>query len=128
MSARPPLPHGAIAHVAINADDTAASRTFYNTLFGWNFTPWGPPGFSRVETPSAPALVAALQERRELVDGTRTIGFECTVAVDDVAATLRAAVELGGRVLLEPMTIPSVCELAFIADPAGNALGVARYL
>jgi predicted enzyme related to lactoylglutathione lyase len=103
-------PHGAIAHVAINADDISASRTFYERLFGWRFVPWGPPGFYQIETP-----------------GVRTVGFECTVAVADVAATLRAATELGGRVVMEPVVIPAVCELAFIEDPAGNVLGVARY-
>jgi hypothetical protein len=28
---------------------------------------------------------------------------------------------------MEPVVIPAVCELAFIEDPAGNVLGVARY-
>jgi predicted enzyme related to lactoylglutathione lyase len=120
-------PHGAIAHVAINADDLARSQTFYERLFGWRFTPWGPPGFFQIDVPNSPNLIAALQQRRELIDGHKTIGFECTVAVDDVAATLALALDLGGRVVMEPVTIPTVCELAFIEDPAGNVLGIARY-
>jgi hypothetical protein len=28
---------------------------------------------------------------------------------------------------MEPVTIPTVCELAFVEDPAGNVLGIARY-
>jgi hypothetical protein len=28
---------------------------------------------------------------------------------------------------MEPVTIPTVCELAFLEDPAGNALGIADY-
>jgi hypothetical protein len=70
---------------------------------------------------------AGLQQRRELVDGGATVGFECTIAVDDVAAALAATVRLGGRIVMEPMTIPSVCDLAFIADPSGNVLGIAHY-
>lgn len=27
---------------------------------------------------------------------------------------------------MEPVTIPTVCELAFLEDPGGNVLGVAR--
>ncbi len=126
MPQQPP-PHGAIAHVAINADDIASSRAFYERLFGWRFTPWGPPGFYQIQTPGASALLAALQQRRELVPGVRTVGFECTVAVDDVRAALKAAVDLGGRVVMAPVVIPTVCELAFIEDPAGNVLGVAHY-
>jgi len=120
-------PHGAIAHVAINADDLVRSRAFYEGLFGWTFTPWGPPGFFQIDTPGNPKVIAALQQRRELMTGTKTIGFECTVAVDDVAAAAAKAVELGGRVVMEPVTIPTVCELAFIEDPGGNVLGIARY-
>ncbi len=121
-------PHGSICHFAINADDLAHSRTFYERLFGWRFTPWGPPGFYQIDMPDASGLRAALQQRRELLDGVRTVGFECTVAVDDVRITLASAVELGGRVVMEPVTIPTVCELAFIEDPAGNVLGIAHYL
>lgn len=126
VSWKPPR-HGAIAHVAINADDLDRSRNFYERLFGWRFEPWGPPGFFQIETPGAPKLLAALQQRRTLVPGVRTAGFECTIAVDDVQATLAAAVTHGGRIVMEPAVIPTVCELAFIEDPSGNLLGVARY-
>ena len=30
---------------AINADDVPRARQFYTAVFGWNFEPWGPPGF-----------------------------------------------------------------------------------
>ena len=120
-------PHGAIAHVAINADDLPRSQRFYERLFGWKFTPWGPPGFFQIETPGTPNLIAALQQRRELIDGHKTVGFECTVAVDDVPATLKIGVECGGKVVMDPVTIPGVCELAFLEDPSGNVVGVANY-
>jgi predicted enzyme related to lactoylglutathione lyase len=125
--ANPVFPHGAISHLAINAGDLAASQTFYERLFGWRFTPWGPPGFFQIETPSAPHLRVALQGRRELIEGVKTVGFECTVAVDDVHATVALARELGARVLIEPVAIPTVCELAFLEDPGGNVIGVATY-
>jgi predicted enzyme related to lactoylglutathione lyase len=70
---------------------------------------------------------AALQGRRELAAGARTIGFECTVAVDDLAATLAKVAPLGGRIVMEPMTIPTVGTLAWLEDPAGNALGIMQY-
>jgi predicted enzyme related to lactoylglutathione lyase len=127
MSAQRP-PHGAIAHFAINADDLAASQAFYERLFGWTFHPWGPPGFFQIETPSAPGLRAALQGRRALIDDVKTVGFECTVAVDDVHATLEIARALGATVIMEPVTIPTVCELAFLEDPSGNILGIATYV
>jgi uncharacterized protein len=124
----PVPPHGAIAHFAINADDLDVSKAFYEQLFGWKFHPWGPPGFYQIERPQAQNLRAALQGRRALLEGVKTVGFECTVAVDDVRKTIAAALTLGGRVIMEPVTIPTVCELAFLEDPAGNVLGIAAYL
>jgi predicted enzyme related to lactoylglutathione lyase len=114
-----------LAHIAINADDVAASRAFYAAVLGWSFTPWGPPGFHHIHGPGLRA--AALQPRRELVPGVRITGPECTFAVDDPAATERAAVAAGGRVLAETVTIPGVGDLAWLADPAGNVLGAMRY-
>jgi predicted enzyme related to lactoylglutathione lyase len=103
------------------------SMAFYERIFGWSFHPWGPPGFYQIERPTAPELFAALQENRELVAGTKTVGFECTVAVDDVRAALALVVELGGKIVMEPVTIPTVCELAWVEDPCGNVLGIAHY-
>jgi len=68
-----------------------------------------------------------LQGRRELVDDVKTLGFECTISVDDVRETLATALTLGGKVIMEPVTIPTVCELAFLEDPDGNVLGIADY-
>ncbi|MEO1061721.1 MAG: VOC family protein [Actinomycetota bacterium] len=118
-----------IAHFAVNADDVERARRFYEAVFGWRFEAWGPPDFYRIDTGAtdAAAIGGALQARRTLVEGERTVGFECTVAVDDVAAVCRAAVDGGGRVLMEPTTITGVGELAFLQDPEGNAVGAMRY-
>ncbi|MCZ7529770.1 MAG: VOC family protein [Acidimicrobiia bacterium] len=124
------MPHTPIAHFAINAFDLPRAREFYEAVFGWEFSEWGPPGFFQIETGSRDRFArvqGALQERRELVEGTPTIGFECTVAVDDVQVVVGAAVASGGTVLLEPTTIPDVGELAFVRDPEGNVVGVMRY-
>src|SRR5256714_7897284 len=93
-----------IAHFAINADDVPAARRFYETVFGWTFSAFGPPDFYRIDPGGGPA--GALQKRRNLVEGQRTVGYECTIAVDDVDATGRAAVEAGGTGLLECHTPP----------------------
>jgi predicted enzyme related to lactoylglutathione lyase len=116
-----------LAHFAINADDPDVAQRFYEAVFGWTFEPWGPPGFSRIELGDARPVLGALQQRRELVDGARTIGLECTFAVADVDAVARAVVEHGGRVLMDRTTITGVGDLIFFADPSGNAVGAMRY-
>ncbi len=125
MSSEGPIPNS-IAHFAINADDVERARGFYERVFGWRTTPWGPPRFYQFATPDG-TLRGALQGRRELIPGTRMVGFECTVAVADLGATLQAVEAAGGRIVMPPVTIPTVGDLAFFEDSEGNVVGAMRY-
>ncbi|WP_156755575.1 VOC family protein [Actinokineospora pegani] len=118
-----------LAHIAINADDVPTTRRFYADTFGWDFAPWGPPGFYRIDAgaPGGPGVAAALQQRRALQPDRPTNGFECTIAVEDVAATREAALAAGGRVLVEPVTIAGVGHLIWLADPSGNVVGAMTF-
>lgn len=112
-----------LVHFAINADDLPSTQAFYEGVFGWSFEEYMP-GFTR--TKDAGVDVAAIQARRDLLD-VPTNGPEMTFEVDDVDAFVARALELGGRVLMEKATIPSVGELAFVADPSGNVVGAITY-
>src|SRR5262245_30092713 len=114
-------------HFAINADHVARAKAFYEQVFGWTFTPWGPPDFYQVRN-AGPGLLGALQERRELVAGQKTNAFENTFAVEDIRATLAAATAHGGRVLMQPYRIEGVGEIGYFEDPEGNVCGVAQYV
>lgn len=115
-----------LRHFAINTTDIQAAQRFYTALFGWGFTPWGPPGFFQIET-GDPVVQGALQQRRDLVPGQPVRGLEGTFAVPDVQAVGAAAVRTGGRVLMAPTTIAGVGELIWLADPDGNVVGAMRY-
>ena len=41
-------------HFAINADDVQRAKRFYETLFGWKFTPYGPPNFYQIWNAGSP--------------------------------------------------------------------------
>jgi predicted enzyme related to lactoylglutathione lyase len=116
-----------LAHFAINADDPDTSRTFYESVFGWTFQPFGPPGFFKVETGDDSGVFGALQKRRELIDGTPTVGLECTFGVDDVEDIAKKVTEAGGTIVLPRFTISGVGHLIFFKDPAGNAIGAMQY-
>ena len=118
-----------LADFAINADDVEGARRFYESVLGWRFHAWGPPGFFQIETgdDGAAGVRGALQHRRELVPGARTIGFECTFGVDDVDRVAHAVVANGGRILMEKTTITGVGDLIWFEDPAGNVAGAMRY-
>jgi uncharacterized protein len=120
------FPRNTVAHFAINADDVERSRAFYSKVFGWKFAAWGPPGFYQIEAEGSP-VVGALQGRRELVKGQKTIGFECTFAVDSIDATEEAVKSAGGKVVLERSVIVGVGTLMFFADLDGNVFGAMQY-
>jgi uncharacterized protein len=145
-----------LAHFAVNADDVQRARRFYEAVLGWRFTAWGPPDFYQIDTdgpdgtggavrPDAgeragprdrdsggnvgnpSAVRGALQRRRELAPGERTVGFECTFAVTDVDAVAAAVKANGGDVVMEKTTISGVGELVFFRDTEGNVAGAMRY-
>ena len=119
-----------IAHFAINADDVPRARRFYEQVFGWTFSAWGPPNFYQIQTngPGEPSGVrGALQGRRELVKGQPTIGFECTIAVSSIDDTAAAVLANGGRTVLAKSIIVGVGTLMFFQDPEGNVFGAMQY-
>lgn len=113
-----------LAHFAINADDVDRARSFYQHVFGWKSTAWGPPGFYQLE---GAGVIAALQGRRDLVKGTRTVGFECTIGVESIDAVEKAVLANGGKILLARSVITGVGTLMFFQDPEGNAFGAMQY-
>jgi len=112
-----------IRHLAINADDLAASARFYRHVFDWQFAPYRQADFMRA---SVGEMLVALQQRRPVGDLTVT-GLEATVAVPDVLAAATTAVAHGGRVLTEPTTITGVGDLVFLEDPGGNVIAAMNY-
>lgn len=114
-----------VTHFAINADDVERARAFYEQAFGWTFSAWGPPEFFQIDTGGG--VGGALQRRREIVHGRPIHGFECSIAVDDIAAAEAAVKRAGGRVVMERSVIHGVGELFFFEDTEGNVAGVMQY-
>jgi uncharacterized protein len=115
---------GKLAHFAINADDVARAKQFYEKVFGWTFNAWGPPDFYVTDDAG---VRGALQKRRELVSGRRTIGYECTIAVTSIDETARAVAAHGGKTIMEKSIIPGVGALMFFQDPEGNVFGAMQF-
>ena len=118
-----------VVHFAIHADDVERARRFYAAVFGWHFEAWGPPNFYRIHTgpPHDPGIEGALHERHEPLDGRGVRAFECTVAVDDLAATRSAVVAHGGTVRTSDIEIPGIGTLFQFLDTEGNVLCAMRY-
>ncbi len=111
-----------LAFFAVHADDLVRARRFYETVFGWRFEPWGPPGFFLIATGDKddPGVQGALQKRHELVPGQRMTGYECTISVDDIDAAAAAVAANGGKIIMQKCEIPTVGWLIKFQDPEGN--------
>ncbi len=114
-----------VSHFAINADDLPRARRFYERVFGWRFEAWGPPDFFMIATGAQrdPGIHGSLQKRRELIEGERMTGYECTINVPDLDAVAAAVTANGGTIILPKMLIPTVGHLLFFRDPEGNIAG-----
>jgi len=119
------MPH--LSHFAINADDVARARQFYQRVFGWKFSAWGPPDFYQIETGGEHAVRGALQQRREIINGVRTIAYECTLSVDSIDRTATLVAENGGKVVMPKSVIVGVGTLMFFQDTEGNVFGAMQY-
>jgi predicted enzyme related to lactoylglutathione lyase len=45
--------------------------------------------------------LGAIRPRRTLIEGIRTVGLECTFAVDDLDATAQGVRDAGGTIVME---------------------------
>ena len=102
-----------VVHWEIEARDPALLKAFYAELFTWDigegFIMNIPAGIGGPEP--GPGGHIRQSERS---------GVTLYVQVRDLAASLKAAVELGGAVIAEPFDVPGGPTLAGITDPEGN--------
>jgi hypothetical protein len=124
QSGKPTTPP-TLSYFAINADEVQRGKAFYEEVFGWTFTPWGPPDYYQVRTAG---VLGALQERRDLIEGVRTNAFEPTFRVEDIRVALAAVAANGGKLLVQPYFIEGVGDIGYFQDTEGNSVGVGQYL
>jgi len=116
-----------IAHFDVHADDVDRARKFYEQVFGWRFSPWGPAGFFLIATGDEhdPGIHGAVHERPKNED--RSVGFQCTISVEDIDEISAAIRREGGQITVPKMTIPTVGELVQFRDTEGNIVCAMRY-
>lgn len=110
--------------------DPDALRAFYAALFGWE-SPSGAPVAEAVSEPSSYSFLEPVAGAGPVAGGIGGgPGFAphavFYVGVDDVAAALERAEELGGTVVLAPQRNEGgAVTVGHFRDPAGNLVGVA---
>jgi predicted enzyme related to lactoylglutathione lyase len=118
--------HGAFSWCELLTSDVAGAKRFYNNLFNWTLEPAPIPGSD----------YTLVKYGSEQMGGIMTIpphakgmppAWGVYVTVDDVDATARLAVELGGKVCLGPQDIPGVGRFCVLQDPQGAVINVITY-
>jgi predicted enzyme related to lactoylglutathione lyase len=108
---------GQMVHVEIPADDTAASRQFWGSLFGWEFSSFPGPSeyhMARLGEEQGSAITNMEPGKR----GPR-VYFD----VDDINAGASKVADLGGT-SNTPMPVPGMGWFATCTDPHGNEFGL----
>jgi predicted enzyme related to lactoylglutathione lyase len=108
-----------VVHAEIRSSDPDATRAFFGDLFGWHYSEGAYPGYTFADTGVDGALPTAISP---LQGDTDTVLF--FIGVQDVAAALAKAEELGGRVVQPAQQVPGVT-FGVLADPQGHKIGVA---
>lgn len=119
-----------LAAFGLHVDDVERARRFYQTVFGWRFTPWGPPGFYLIQTgpDDNPGVMGLMHARQTPRTGTGLNGLEPTFSVLDVDAVAKSVQKNGGKVVVPRASIPGVGDLIRFLDPEGNDIGAMQYL
>lgn len=118
-----PVGPGAFVWCELVTRDVPIASEFYAKLLGWvpQFRVVGATSF--IEMKAGPHPVASVFEA--CADESTSIAHWCPyLCVEDIHASLAAAVRMGGRKLCEPMEIPGIGTYAGLTDPTGAHLAL----
>jgi predicted enzyme related to lactoylglutathione lyase len=118
--------HGAFSWCELMTTDPEAAREFYTQLFGWGSKAMDMPNGTYTTLQVGEASVAGLMKIPADAAGMPPT-WGCYVTVDDVDATCRKVEQLGGKVCVPVMELPSVGRMAVIQDPQGATLSIISY-
>ena len=114
------VPNGKICYLEIPADNIAESALFYSKVFGWNIRTRSDGSVAFDDTPGGMSGTWRLNRKPH-----RESGLKIYIMVDDVAATLNAIVNNGGKVV-EPISGTAPELIATFSDLSGNIFGIGQ--
>ncbi len=108
----------------LNTTDTTGADAFYSRLIGWKSKPWDPNPSYQVWTMGREGR-AGLYQIHEIPNVvTPPPHWLNYIGTLDVDATVRQAVELGGKVVTPAADVPRVGRMAVLQDPQGAMFAV----
>jgi hypothetical protein len=121
-----------LSHFAIHVDDLERARKFYGAVFDWKFQGFGGgpiTDFCQIKDAAGNMLapLGAMQSRKFNPAPQPVIGFECSIAVDDIDVVVRAVETNGGKIVMPKAAIPGVGWVVKFLDPEGNLACAVHY-
>jgi predicted enzyme related to lactoylglutathione lyase len=116
---------GGISWNELNTRDVGAAKAFYGAVFGWTFDEQDMGGgetYSMLVLGERP-IGGALDLKARGVPEEIPAHWQVYFGVEDTDATIAAAKERGGSVMLEPVDIP-FGRFAILTDPQGASFAV----
>jgi predicted enzyme related to lactoylglutathione lyase len=113
------FPRGRICWNELMTTDPKAAISFYKTVVGWGTQGWEGDHSYTMWTVGGTAVGGLMDLPDEASKMGAPPNWLMYVAVPDVDATLRQAVGLGARALVQPKDIPNMGRFAVLGDPQG---------
>ena len=110
-----PKPENQIDYLELPASDIGKTKTFYNSVFGWQFTDYGPDYTSFHDGRMAGGFT-----KETPAPGT---GVLLVLYASDLAAVEQKIKAAGGKIVKETFSFPGGRRFHF-TDPNGNELAV----
>jgi predicted enzyme related to lactoylglutathione lyase len=120
------LKHGMFSWFELMTSDVAGAKKFYKSLFGWKTADMKMPGMKYSTVAVGGVEVAGIMTMPPKAKKMPP-QWGAYVTVDDVDATARKAVKLGGKVIVSAQDVPGVGRFCVIQDPQGAMLSVITY-
>lgn len=120
-----------VIHFEVHADDIERAKSFYASVFGWQYQDWsdytGTPYFGVVagEEAEMGANGAIMLRRSEgPTSGQGLNAFCCTMGVEDYDKTHDAIIKNGGKVALPKAALPGMAWQGYYIDTEANIFGI----
>jgi len=121
------LKHGMFSWFELMTSDVAGAKKFYKSLFGWKTAQMNMPGMKYTTISVDGNEVAGMMAMPPAAKKSPPPQWGAYITVDDVDATAKKAVKLGGKVLVPPQDIPGVGRFSVLQDPQGAMISVITY-
>jgi uncharacterized protein len=119
--------HGAFSWCELMTTDTTAAKAFYTRLFGWTIEERTMPEMTYNVMSVGNKEVCGLVQMPPGIPAGVPPRWGVYVTVDDVDATAKLVVELGGEVMQPPVDIDASMRFALIKDPQGAMFSIISY-